>query len=112
MANKGQMPHIIIKNLNKTISAADTTRPLLFSLQAHYIDWMHACGGKGKCTTCKVEIIAGQENLCPDTSAELRYREAGALADNQRLACQVAIRGDVIVRVPDDCKLPHLAYTD
>lgn len=112
MANKGQMPFIIIKNLNKTISVSDTTRPLLFLLQEHYIDWMHACGGKGRCTTCKLEVIAGKENLCPDTPAETKYRKAGALSPIERLACQVTITGDVTIRVPDECKLPHLAYTD
>ena len=112
MANKGQMPNIFIKNLDKTISVIDTTRPLLFLLQEHYIDWMHACGGKGRCTTCKVEIITGHKNISAETSVEAMYRLAGALQQDQRLACQVLISGDVTVRVPDDCRLPHLSYTD
>ena len=40
---------------------------------------MHACGAKGRCTTCRLQVLAGQENLSPLTAAELRYRAAGRL---------------------------------
>jgi len=69
MANKGDMPILSVKNLNIHVPVNDTTRPLLFSLQANFVDWMHACGGKGRCTTCKMQIINGQENTSADTPA-------------------------------------------
>jgi 2Fe-2S ferredoxin len=57
-------------------------------IQANYIDWMHACGGKGRCTTCKFEVVEGGDQLGPITGAELGYRNKGELGEKERLACQ------------------------
>jgi 2Fe-2S ferredoxin len=72
---------------------------------------MQACGGKGRCTTCTVRIVNGIENLEPKTSAEMRYENQGLLKNNERLACQLKVTGDVLVIVPDEYKLPHLKYS-
>ena len=49
------MARIMIENLFKrTIMAADHSKSLLRHFQDNSIDWMHACGAKGRCTTCKV----------------------------------------------------------
>lgn len=106
------MATILIENLGKTIRVTDTTRPLLYLLQDEFIDWMHACGGKGRCTTCKAIILEGHENLGIRTRAEERYTEKGELLPNERLACQVSVSGDIRIAVPEESKLPHLKYTD
>jgi ferredoxin, 2Fe-2S len=108
-----RMVEIVIENLNgKRIFGASTTRPLLYHAQQNYIDWMHSCGGKGRCTTCKVIIVSGSENLAPLTVAEETYKANGALGINERLACQVVVTGQVTVRIPDEGKLPHMHYSD
>lgn len=106
------MGTIFIKNLNKTVHIRDTTRPLLHNLHAAFIDWMHACGGKGRCTTCKARILEGSENLEVYTAAEQRYLSNGGLNRGERLACQAVVKGDVTIAVPQEYKLPHLTYTD
>ena len=106
------MVKIIIENLGqKELVISDSSKSALQHFHTHFIDWMYACGGKGRCTTCKMIVLKGAENLSSQTSAEKKYREEGLLSENERLACQVRITGDVCVRVPDDCKLPHLTYT-
>jgi ferredoxin, 2Fe-2S len=106
------MPTIVIANWqNKTVSADDPKISLLRHFQNHRLDWMHACGGKGRCTTCKVIVIQGNENFSHLTPAENRYRALGALGLNERLSCQVRITGDVQVAVPEEYKLPHIVYT-
>ena len=107
------MAAIVIENLvKKTIQVKDYSKTLLRHLHDHRIDWMQACGGKGKCTTCAVQILKGEENLEPKTDAEIKYERMGALQHNERLACQVKIRGDITVRVPEEYILPHLNYSD
>jgi 2Fe-2S ferredoxin len=107
------MPEVSIYNLgSRTIKIEATTRPLLWHLQQNRIDWMHACGGKGRCTTCKVVVMEGIANTAPLSTAEERYRKSGELLENERLACQLLIAGNVTVRVPDESKLPHLHYSD
>ena len=106
------MVEISIGNMHNLKVTGNTMRPLLFLLQQNNIDWMHACGGKGRCTTCKARVKSGLENFQPLTSAEQGYREIGALRDDERLACQAEITGNVVIVVPDECKFPHIQYSD
>ena len=84
---------------------------LLAALHAAGHDWMHACGAKGRCTTCRLRVRAGAENLSPLTAAELRYQAAGRLLPDERLACQARLpAGEAVGRVPDATQLPHVRY--
>lgn len=106
------MARIVIANWGeKTLEVTDFSKTLLQHLHANQLDWMHACGGKGRCTTCKVIIISGNENFQSLTVAEKRYFKEGALKTNERLACQAKLKGDVQLAVPEEYKLPHINYT-
>jgi ferredoxin, 2Fe-2S len=105
------MAQIVIQNMSeKTIPVQDLTKTLWQHLHQAGIDWMHACGAKGKCTTCMARVLEGLQNMGPQTQAELRYFKIGALQENERLACQAVVKGDVTVAVPDEYKLPHVKY--
>ena len=107
------MVKITIENLaQKEVIAPGTGISILKLVHENGIDWMHACGGKGRCTTCKLVVIEGMENLSSVTPAELKYRELRALALNERLACQTRPLGEVRIRIPDESKLPHVSYSD
>jgi ferredoxin, 2Fe-2S len=107
------MVKIVIENLGKKeVDVNDFSRPVLHHLHGHRVDWMHGCGGKGRCTTCKMIVLEGMENITPLTSAEEHYRSAGALGLSERLACQAIIFGSVLIRVPEEYKLPHVQYTN
>lgn len=106
------MANIVIQNLKKkSLAVSDLSKPVLFHLQQNYIDWMHACGGKGRCTTCKAKILAGLENLAPMTEAEERYAAKGLLKSDERLMCQAKITGDVTIEVLTENQLPHMTYS-
>ena len=109
------MPKIIVKNLyEKVISFEknnDQQRSVLALIQEENIDWMHACGAKGNCTTCKFMIDEGEENLSELSEAELRYKNAGRLLDKERLACQTIPNGSIEILVPEKYKLPHMNYS-
>jgi len=107
------MAVIVIKNLGeKAIEVQDFSRSILQHLQGNGTDWMFACGGKGRCTTCKAIVLNGLENLEPKTAAETKYETLGLLGPNERLTCQARIRGSVTINVPEECKLPHMKYSD
>ena len=107
------MARIMIKNLsNKALEVTDLSKTLLEHFHQHNIDWMHSCGGKGRCTTCKVIIKAGSENFQKLTRAEQKYRQEGALGSQERLACQAKISGNIIIISPKEYHLPHLSYSD
>jgi 2Fe-2S ferredoxin len=104
---------IVIENLaQKKVLFSDSSLSMLKVFQQEYIDWMHACGGKGRCTTCRFRVQEGMDQLSPPTSAELKYRGQGRLSDTERLACQTHALGDCRIVIPEDCKLPHVHYSD
>lgn len=105
------MPEVTIDNLHsKTIHCKSKTEKLLDILLGQ-TDWMHACGAKGKCTTCTAVIKSGQAHLGEYTEAEKRFVKLGKLNENERLSCQAVVTGDVHIEVPDCYKLPHLDYS-
>ena len=107
------MAKITIQNLSgREIVVQDFSKPALIQFGLSQLDWMHACGGKGRCTTCRFRIMVGAEHIAPPTKAEERYREQNLLQLNERLACQAIVLGDIVISVPDDCKLPHLDYSE
>jgi len=105
------MPEITVRNLGDLRVNVPDGKTVLAALQAAGQDWMHACGAKGRCTTCRMVVLEGAENLAPDTPAELRFRNNGRLKPNERLTCQTQLTGSVTCRVPEQTKLPHLRYT-
>ncbi len=46
------------------------------------------CGGRGRCSTCRVRIGEGLDDLPPPSEAELKVLERVGAAPNVRLACQ------------------------
>lgn len=106
------MPSIKLRNLDNTVltTKANGNR-ILDIVHDNGLDWLHACGGKGNCTTCKIEVSEGQNNLSELTMNEKRYLESGLLQNNERLACQALLNGHVEAVVPESGKLPHLTYS-
>lgn len=62
----------------------------------------HDCGGNASCTTCRVEVVGGNENLSEIDFDEQDLLDREALTESyHRLGCQSRILGDVIVQVPE-----------
>lgn len=55
------------------------------------------CGGRGRCSTCRVRVGAGLESLPPPSEPELKVLERVGAAPNVRLACQTRPTGPVEV---------------
>jgi len=55
------------------------------------------CGGRGRCSTCRVRVGAGLDRLAAPSEAERKVLERIAAAPNVRLACQTRPLGDVSV---------------
>ena len=59
-------------------------------------DQLHACGGNARCTTCRVEFVAGEPSRM--TKAEKDLLEARGLTD-VRLSCQILCEQDFTVKL-------------
>ena len=104
------MPEITIANLqSKTIKRENKSERLLDVLLSA-TDWMHACGGKGRCTTCKARVLKGLESLPSRNENEERFYKLNKLQDDERLVCQILLDHDLVIEVPKETQLPHLKY--
>jgi len=106
------MPTVVIANLESKSIHCEDKRERLLDILLSATDWMHACGGKGRCTTCKAKIVSGMESLSERTRPEEQYMKLNKLQDDERLTCQVQVAGDVVVKVPKETQLPHLTYSE
>ncbi len=89
----------IIKVLGHSSFEVETGKKLVLALEENDVHILHRCGGHAKCTTCRVEILAGDFN-------DLRNRgtndfsdtlEHFLVDDNFRLSCQVEVTDNLTV---------------
>lgn len=79
-----------------TLVSAHVGQRLLDALLRAGIDHRHICGGRGFCTSCRVEVMGQAGNLSAVSSLE--RERLGCDAGRLRLACQCHIAGPVQVR--------------
>ncbi len=72
---------------------------LLSALATQNIFLPSACGGGGTCALCKCQINEGGGEILPTEKGHISRSEA---KENWRLACQVKIKDDMKVHVPDE----------
>jgi len=88
--------------INGDVEKSITVRPgstLLGALSGKEIFLPSACGGQGTCAQCKCQVIDGGGDILPTETGSIGRKEA---ADNWRLACQVKVKQDMKINVPDE----------
>lgn len=53
------------------------------------------CGGRGRCSTCRIRILTGAQHVAPPAPGERTVLQRIAAEPGVRLACQLRPRGDV-----------------
>ena len=79
-----------------TVSSGTT---LLSALSDSGIFLPSACGGGGTCAMCKVQVLEGGGDPLPTETPHLSINERKS---NVRLGCQVKVKNDMKVKVPDE----------
>ncbi len=72
---------------------------LLETLTQQKIFVPSACGGRGSCGYCKVKVVDGAGPLLPTEEPYLSDEER---AEGIRLSCQVKVRNDVRIEIPEE----------
>ena len=88
------MPKLIVENVG-TFDVPLNKRLVLALEQDTHIDQLHACGGRARCTTCRVEFIEGEP--ATHTKAEIAALAAKGVT-GVRLSCQILCDHDMRVR--------------
>jgi len=79
------------------IDISDNETILTASLR-NSIPHLNACGGIGKCSTCRISIVSGIENCLSPNEIEKLLADKIGLPSDIRLACQTKVTGDVKLR--------------
>ena len=78
------------------------TRPgstLLSALAGQSVFLPSACGGGGTCAMCECQVFEGGGDILPTETGHISRKKA---KDNWRLACQVKIKENMTIHVPDE----------
>jgi Na+-transporting NADH:ubiquinone oxidoreductase subunit F len=95
---KGDRMIVINEDPEKSIQAP-TGATLLAALAKNDILLPSACGGKGSCGVCKCKVTEGGRDILPTELAHLSRQEK---FDNIRLACQLKVKEDMKIRIPNE----------
>lgn len=90
------MPRITYQD--EAVVEVDTSTPILHASLQNGIPHTHVCGGNARCSTCRVLIMDGLENVCPRNEKEQKMALRRNFSPNVRLACQTTLQGDVVLR--------------
>lgn len=95
LERRGGMVTIEYPN-DRTARTATGTNILAASNQNN-IPHASVCGGRGRCSTCRVRVVSGEEGLSPPSAEELRVLERVGAPPHVRLACQAIPSQDISV---------------
>ncbi|MGL5470535.1 MAG: 2Fe-2S iron-sulfur cluster-binding protein, partial [Shewanella sp.] len=89
-------------SINGDPEKAIVTQPggkLLTALAGAGVFVSSACGGGGSCGQCRVKIKSGGGDILP---TELDHISKGEAREGERLACQVAMKTDMELELPEE----------
>jgi ferredoxin len=88
------MPKLTVENVG-TFDVPDDKRMVLALEQDAGVDQLHACGGRCRCTTCRVEFVEGEPDRMTEAE-KMKLAEKGLTG--VRLSCQILCDHDMTVR--------------
>ncbi len=95
------MPKITFKN-SGAIVETERGISILEAALDHQVPIYHTCGGNCSCSTCRIFVLKGAENLSPMEEGERQILDSFDLKPPYRLGCQSFIlNGEVEVEIPD-----------
>jgi ferredoxin len=90
------MPTVTVEG-EKSFEVEDGKK-LVLAIEDAGIDIMHRCGGNARCTTCRVQVLAGEAPPM-ETLEQERLAQETNLEPNTRLSCQIRVASDLWVVV-------------
>lgn len=83
-------------------------RKLVLALEDAGVDILHRCGGVAKCTTCRVDVLAGDPGEIGEAERNVLATKAD-LSERTRLSCQIRVNDDLTVKVARQASVENIA---
>ena len=96
LVNSGEVA-IDINDGSKLLHA-QAGKSLLATLGENGVHLSSACGGKGSCGQCKVQVLSGGGDILPTEAVHFSRKE---IKDHWRLGCQVKVKNDLAIKVSE-----------
>lgn len=87
----------IVINEDKTLSVPQGAS-IMSTLTQNGIYLPSACGGKGSCGQCRLQVIEGGGEILDSERPHFTRKE---IKNNWRLGCQCKVKGDLKVKIPE-----------
>ena len=98
LVSTGNVSIVVNEDSNKPIETPAGGK-LLQTLASEGLFLSSACGGGGTCAQCKCKVLDGGGSMLPTEKTYFTKREE---AEGWRLACQVPVKHDMKVEVPEE----------
>ncbi len=85
-------------NDGKKVLHTESGKSLLITLVNNDIHLSSACGGKGSCGQCKLQVLSGGGEMLPTEAVHFTRKE---IKDHWRLGCQVKVKSDMDIKVSE-----------
>ena len=90
-------------NVNLTLNGKETISvaqgaSLLSTLAENNVYLPSACGGKGSCGQCKVQVLSGGGEILDSEKGQFTRKQ---IKEGWRLGCQCKVKGDIGIKVDD-----------
>lgn len=96
LVNSGEVTISI--NDGQKMLRANAGKSLLSTLGENGVHLSSACGGKGSCGQCKVQVVSGGGDMLPTEAVHFTRKQ---IKDHWRLGCQVKVKSDMEIKVSE-----------
>ena len=91
------MPKLTVEEVG-TFEVVDGKRLVLALTDDARVEQLHACGGNARCTTCRVQFVAGEPQRMTEAEREVLTVRGLIGEPGLRLSCQILCDHDMSVR--------------
>lgn len=91
------MPKLTVESVG-TFDVPQSKRLVNALVDEAKIDQLHSCGGNARCTTCRVEFVAGEPSKMTQAEKDVLAAKGLAGMPGLRLSCQITCDADMTVK--------------
>ena len=91
------MPKLTVETVG-SFEVSPNKRMVLALIDEAKIDQLHACGGNARCTTCRVQFIAGEPEKMTEAEKQVLTSRGLIGTPGLRLSCQILCDHDTQVQ--------------